>query len=91
MDFSEPLTILDYYLVELEWRFDLLLNQIWEIYDELGDIKEALEYDLFLVGHCYRMACMSSFFFFYEFFSFLKKLILSTWVTAKFFIDSLIH
>ena len=45
MDFSEPLTILDYYLVELEWRFDLLFNQIWEIYDELGDIKEALEYD----------------------------------------------
>ena len=45
MDFSEPLTILDYYLAELEWRFDLLFNQIWEIYDELGDIKEALEYD----------------------------------------------
>ena len=45
MDFSEPLMILDYYLAELEWRFDLLLNQIWEIYDELGDIKEALEYD----------------------------------------------
>ena len=43
MDFSEPLMILDYYLVELEWRFDLLFNQIWEIYDELGDIKEALE------------------------------------------------
>ena len=45
MDFSEPLTILDYYRAELEWRFDLLFNQIWEIYDELGDIKEALEYD----------------------------------------------
>ena len=45
MDFSEPLTILDYYLAELKWRFDLLFNQIWEIYDELGDIKEALEYD----------------------------------------------
>ena len=41
MDFSETLMILDYYLVELEWRFDLLLNQIWEIYDELGDIKES--------------------------------------------------
>ena len=45
MDFSEPLTILNYYLAELEWRFDLLFNQIWEIYNELGDIKEALEYD----------------------------------------------
>ena len=45
MDFSEPLTILDYYLAELEWRFDLLFNQIWEIYNELGDIKEMLEYD----------------------------------------------
>ena len=28
MDFSEPLSILDYYLAELEWRFDLLFNQI---------------------------------------------------------------
>ena len=45
MDFSEPLTVLDYYLTEMEWRFDLLFNQIWEIYDELGDIKEMLEYD----------------------------------------------
>ena len=45
MDFSEPLMILDYYLVELKWRFDLLFNQIWEIYDELEDIKEALKYD----------------------------------------------
>ena len=45
MDFSEPLTVLDYYLAEIEWRFDLLFNQIWEIYDELGDIKEMLEYD----------------------------------------------
>ena len=45
MDFSEPLTILDYYLAELEWRFGLLFNQIWEIYNELGDIKEALEYN----------------------------------------------
>ena len=33
--------ILDYYLAELEWRFDLLLNQIWEIYDELGEIGRA--------------------------------------------------
>ena len=45
MDFSEPLSLLDYYLAELEWRFDLLFNQIWEIYDELGDIKGILEYD----------------------------------------------
>ena len=45
MDFSELLLQLDYYLAELEWRFDLLFNQIWEIYDELGDIKEILEYD----------------------------------------------
>ena len=45
MDFSEPLSLLDYYLAELDWRFDLLFNQIWEIYDELGDIKEVLEYN----------------------------------------------
>ena len=45
MDFSELLLLLDYYLAELEWRFDLLFNQIWKIYDELGDIKEMLEYD----------------------------------------------
>ena len=45
MDFSEPLTILNYYLAELKWRFNLLFNQIWEIYDELGDIKETLEYN----------------------------------------------
>lgn len=45
MDFPEPLSLIDYYLAELEWRFDLLFNQIWEIYDELGDIKEILEYD----------------------------------------------
>ena len=45
MDFPEPLSILDYYLAELEWRFDCLLNQIWEIYDELGDIRDILEYD----------------------------------------------
>ena len=45
MDFSELLLLLDYYLAELNWRFDLLYNQIWEIYDELGDIKEILEYN----------------------------------------------
>ena len=45
MDFPEPLSLVNYYLAELEWRFDLLFNQIWEIYDELGNIKEVLEYD----------------------------------------------
>ena len=45
MEFSEPLSLLDYYLAELEWRFDMIFEQIWEIYDELGDIKEVLEYD----------------------------------------------
>ena len=45
MDFSEPLSLLDYYLAELDWRFDLLFNQIWEIYNKLGDIKEILEHD----------------------------------------------
>jgi hypothetical protein len=45
MDFPNPLSTLDYFLAELDWRFDLLSNQIWEIYDELGDIKEQLEYD----------------------------------------------
>ena len=45
MDFPEPLSALDYFLDELDWRFDFLFNQIWEIYDELGDIKERLEYD----------------------------------------------
>ena len=38
-------TVLDRYLAELDWRFDLLFNQIWEIYDELGGIKETLEHD----------------------------------------------
>ena len=45
MDFPEQLLLLDYYLAKLKWRFDLLFNQIWEIYDELGDIKEILEYN----------------------------------------------
>ena len=45
MDFSKPLLLLDCYLAELEWRFDLLFNLIWEIYNELRDIKEVLEYD----------------------------------------------
>ena len=45
MDFSEPLSLLDYYLAELDWRFNLLFNQIWEIYNKLGDIKEILEYN----------------------------------------------
>jgi hypothetical protein len=45
MDFPDRPTVLDRYLAELDWRFDLLFNQIWEIYDELGDIKETLEYD----------------------------------------------
>ena len=45
MDFPEPLSLLDYYLAKLEWRYNLLFNQIWEIYDELGAIKEVLEYN----------------------------------------------
>jgi len=45
MDFPDPPTLLDYYQAELEWRFDQLFNGIWEIYDELGDIKENLVYD----------------------------------------------
>ena len=56
MDFSDPLTILDYYLAELERRFDLLFNQtynvngelcaclelVYEILDGLDDIKLVL-------------------------------------------------
>ena len=45
MDFPEQLSLLDYYLAKLERRFNLLFNQIWEIYDKLGDIKEVLEYN----------------------------------------------
>lgn len=45
MDFPESLSLIDYYLAELEWRFDMIFEQLWEIYDELGNIKEVLEYD----------------------------------------------
>ena len=45
MDFPEPLSLLDYYTAELDWKFDWLIDQIWEFIEELKDIKEILEYD----------------------------------------------
>jgi hypothetical protein len=45
MDFPDPPTLLDYHLAELEWRFDQIFNSIWEIYDELDDIKTDWGYD----------------------------------------------
>jgi hypothetical protein len=44
MDFPEPITVLDYYLAELDWRFDGLHELIYQIYDDLADIREILEY-----------------------------------------------
>jgi hypothetical protein len=45
MDFPEPLSLFDYYTAELNWRFDWLIDRIWELIEEIEDIKEALEYD----------------------------------------------
>ena len=45
MDFPTPITIVDRYQAELEWRFNCFLDLIWEIIEELEDIKNVLEYD----------------------------------------------
>jgi hypothetical protein len=45
MDFPNPITQLDYFLAELEWRFDRLLEDIWELIDECEELKEEWGYD----------------------------------------------
>ena len=39
------MTQVDYFVAELDWRFVILMNGIWEILDDLADILEGLEYD----------------------------------------------
>lgn len=47
MDFEdcEPLTVLDYYCAEIDWRIDMALTLVWEILDELADLLQVLNYD----------------------------------------------
>lgn len=46
MDFPMPVTILDCFLVELEWRFNIMFEQIWEIHVWCSRrYKTVLKYD----------------------------------------------
>jgi hypothetical protein len=44
MDFPTPLTLLDYFLAELEWRFNRLHEGIWELINDCEDLKEEWGY-----------------------------------------------
>ena len=45
MEFDQPLSLIDYYQAELEWRTLCMCEKIWDILDELEAIREILEYD----------------------------------------------
>ena len=45
MEFDQPLSLIDYYQAELEWRMLCMCEKIWDILDELEAIREILEYD----------------------------------------------
>jgi hypothetical protein len=45
MDAQNLLTQLDHFLAELEWRFDQLCYDIWDLIDECGYIIEEWGYD----------------------------------------------
>ena len=45
MEFNQPLTQIDIYQNELEWRILLICEEIRNFLDELETIREALEYD----------------------------------------------
>ena len=42
---EEPLSQIEIYQAELEWRILLLCEKIWNVLDELKAIKDILEYD----------------------------------------------
>ena len=45
MEFEEPLSQIDHYQAELEWRILCICEGIWDILDNLEATKEVLEYD----------------------------------------------
>jgi hypothetical protein len=45
MDSSNSRSQVDYFLVELEWRFDQLCDGIWELIEVCEDLKAEWEYD----------------------------------------------
>jgi hypothetical protein len=46
MNVQNPLTQLDYFLAELEWRFDRLCDEIWELIEVCEDLRAEWEYNL---------------------------------------------
>jgi hypothetical protein len=45
MNVQNPTTQLEYFLAELEWRFDRLCDEIWELIEVCEDLKAEWGYD----------------------------------------------
>jgi hypothetical protein len=45
MNVQNLLTQLDYFLAEIEWRFDRLCDEIWELIEVCEDLRAEWEYN----------------------------------------------